>query len=814
MSDDQPSGDAPEAPPRPPVPESDATPPEQDKAENEEKGDSEEKGAKEKEREAAAERFKEFTRDPLAEEQSRNGPTDLAGASRTRRATQLLFESGRDLTSIDRSVIRSAHIGDVFLGADALRRGSGMRSGPVPADELRTLRRVHVVPDGYVRLRNALRARRLLVLGAAPGTGRTSTALSLLAEVTDTEPDAGPRVLRVDPDDGVRKLSDSLRGEGEERGRRGTGYLLELSLTRPGALPPDAMDLDELAGALARCEAFAVVVVTVGSAAGPLLAGRYGMLCPPAPTQELLTTRLRERLEDHVAAHPEGTAGVEELLTRAEELADREAVVDAVGLTDLRPAEAELLASLLAGQLLGDLSYEELLAGCRSLAAAQAQEWFAGVDRALAAPAGEGDEGPRRPGTAALFHPVAFRIALAVLGGASHSVVASAAYLLNWELSSQCDPDHTPARTLFGDDPVADLALSRAELTDGAVEVAGVEVPARLIWYRGGALPSAVLSELWDRHFPAREPVVRWLRQLADDPRQQVWMRAAVAAGELCVRDFEYGYDELLRKFAESEKTRRRVFAATVLAQVAGHAAHRRAVCEVVAGWSEKGTKALRWTAAMALGYGNTAATTDEALDALADFGLHDNADQLALASLNVVRLLALPDSTAVLRRMSDWTHDRRPEYQDLGLAATVRLTETTVDKVLTGEPGSPLSGRGDWPLPLALAAAQPELALLLADLMWTALNTARSSEVAGNRLATLLRSAVREDGTEWTRPGLAALLPTLAAGEGDRRRLDWLLRRLMNDPDNPLPEARARDLWRLAVAPRDRLTGEEESHG
>ena len=68
---------------------------------------------------------------------------------------------------------------------------------------------------------------------------------------------------------------------------------------------------------------------------------------------------------------------------------------------------------------------------------------------------------------------MAFRIALAVLGGASHSAVSSAAHLLTWELSVQCDPDHTPARPLFCDDPEADLALSRAELTDGRVEVPG-----------------------------------------------------------------------------------------------------------------------------------------------------------------------------------------------------------------------------------------------------------------------------------------------------------------------------------------------------
>ncbi|MEH0420344.1 hypothetical protein [Streptomyces sp. B21-083] len=828
MSDDQQSDDVPEAPDqhRPEGRPGDREGPEEtDKKQDRQDKQDGERDDKENERALAAEQFKAYTRAPFAEEQGEDGPTDLASASRTRRATRTLFEAGRDLTSVDRSFFNSAHFGDIILGTDTRLHGPALRNGPVPADELRTLRRAHVVPDGYVQLRNALRARRLLVLGAAPGTGRTSTALALLAEVTadapeatDSEAAAGSPVRRVDPDGGVRQLAGKL-GDDDFPGR--AGYLLELRLARPGALPPDELDLDELAAALARFEAFAVLVVTVGSAAGPLLAGRYGMLCPPAPTQELLTTRLREQLGERLESSPSAPSE-DELLARAEELARSEEVVDAVGLKELRPAEAEFLASLLAGRLLGDLSQAALLTGCRRLAADQAQEWFAGVDRALVAPAERGAEDgertPQRPSTAALFHPVAFRIALAVLGGASHSAVSSAAHLLTWELSVQCDPDHTPARPLFCDDPVADLALSRAELTDGEVEVAGAEVAARLIWYRGGALPSAVLAELWDRHFPVRAPVVRWLRLLADDQRPQVWVRAAVAAGELCVRDFDHGFAELVRPLAEGT-AHRRLFAATMLDQAAGHASHRKAVRKLVEDWSRSGTWSLRSTAAAALGYGNCADSTGDALDALARIGVRDGGGQslCAAAAFNVVRLLALPDSeqaVTVLGRMGDWIAHKREGYQTLGLAATVWLASTRVDKLLIDGPAPSLGARGDWPLALALAADRPELALSIADLMWTALNTARSKDVAMDALESMLRTAVRKDGTEWTRPGLAALLPALAAEETDRRRLDWLLRRMMNDPDDPFPDTLARSLWWLAVGRPSRSGQEERSHG
>ncbi|CAM5314981.1 hypothetical protein SCALM49S_00776 [Streptomyces californicus] len=380
--------------------------------------------------------------------------------------------------------------------------------------------------------------------------------------------------------------------------------------------------------------------------------------------------------------------------------------------------------------------------------------------------------------------------------------------------SVQSDPDSTPARPLFCDDPEADLALSRARSATGAVDVAGVEVTGRLVFYRGGALPAAVLAELWDRHFPVRAPVVRWLRLLADDPRPQVSMRAAVAAGELSVRDFEHGYAELVRPLADAPTPRRRMFAAAALDQAAGHASHRKAVRKVVDDWSRFGTPSLRWTAAMALGYGRSADSMDDTLDALARIGIHDDGKQAAVASQNVVRLLTHPESAAVLRRLAEWTAHRAEEYQDLALVTIVRLALTDVDEVLDDEPGTPLGDRGDWPLLVALAATRPELTGRLADLFWTALNTTRSRDVAFDALETLLRSAFRKDGRPWTREGLAALLPALVAEEHDRRRLDWLLRRMMRDQDRPLPEEQARALWRLAVPAGQRRSDEEENHG
>ncbi|MFC9269143.1 hypothetical protein ACFTXJ_15410 [Streptomyces zhihengii] len=65
------------------------------------------------------------------------------------------------------------------------------------------------------------------------------------------------------------------------------------------------------------------------------------------------------------------------------------------------------------------------------------------------------------------------------------------------------------------------------------------------------------------------------------------------------------------------------------------------------------------------------------------------------------------------------------------------------------------------------------------------------------------------------TRPGFGAWLPVLATEEHDRRRLDWLPRRMMNDPENPLPHLKARTLRRITVAPPERArTHGEERYG
>lgn len=786
------------------------------------------------ERERSEARFRGAHQDPLSEGGGEAGDTgSSAAASREYRSARKTFGLRGDLNTFDRNVFHSAHIGDVHVrlaAGPAGPAGTAVFSGDVPEEELRRVRRIFREPPGYVRLKQALRARRVLVLGGAPGSGRTCTALSLLDEVTDTAGGAGPlpaagpgasagRISRLDPVAGVRGLTPEwLAGQGA-----GRGYVLELPTGAGSGSPPTELHLDALAGELERRASYAVIVVASGTDAEQLVLGRYGMLCPPPSTGELLNARLDELLGDLPGADGEAPP-----LARAAELALDDTVAAAVGIEELRPAEAEVLAGLLADHVRGALSRDQLLDGCRMLVIRQVYSWFMSVDRDIAPRSPDrpasGAAVPGAPSAADVLYPSAFRIALAVLNGAAHSTVADAAHLLAWELAVARDPERPPARPLFCDDQVSVLMLSRAEPAEGRTEVAGVAVPERTVRFQGDAFPSAVLDEVWRRHHAARGPVVRWLRSLADDPRPRLWVRAAVAAGELCVRDFGYGYEELVRPLATASAPRRRVFAATALDQAALREPHRSAVHALVREWAGEPARALRWTAAAVLGYGNGAATVEDALTTLTGIGVQDDGDLLGVVSYSVVRLAAGADDLAVLRRMRRWTADSRTEHQDLGLLCAVRLAVTRTGDVWDDREAPDLADHEGLALPLALVLAREDRVEPLADVMWTALNTARSHEAATDALGGWLRAAAgpgpgsrvgapTED-RDTARQALGLLLPPLMAHDRDRQRLDWLLRRMVADPDDPLPEPEARALWRMATGHRTAAARPGRSEG
>ncbi|MGW2613424.1 hypothetical protein [Streptomyces sp. NPDC001500] len=763
------------------------------------------------------ERFREATRDPLADS---GVPGEARAAARVQRAAQARFDIRGNSSVFDRTSFDRAHFGDVYVGA---RDAAAPVFGDMPEDELDRLREVYRAPAGYATLKRFLRGRRVLVLGGPPGTGRLTTGLCLLDEVTtavrDTPSRAGeplPEAAEPDGRTGVKVLvqgrvtrlapsdlglltadPDAVAGGVLDGG----GLLIQLPENAGDFTAPQELHLDALAARLAAKGSYAVLVVSPASPAGHLLAGRYGLACPPAPAGELLEWQLVRRLADC----PDPDA-----LGRGEQILKHPLFLDALGIAPeaLRPSETELVAEQVARHVRGELRRDELLDACGQIARRQAREWFTGAADPLPPAPEPGRAGAEGPVDAAAprVREAAFRIALAVLDGEAVSSVADAAELLAQQILAVRMPGRAHGRPVFAEDLEGLLTACRAEVRTGEEEsVGGVPVPVRTVAYRGAALAGSVLAEVWHRHHAARGPVARWLRELADSPRPQVWVRAAVVAGELATADLGYGFAELIRPLSAAKDARRRFFAATALAQAAGREPYRSAVRSVVADWAQAPAPALRWTAALALGSGRIVDDTRQALELLCAIGGRDEGAQALVASYGATRLVAGSRAGEAATVLCEWSENGSPEQLNLAMLCAVRLfcartddmwqaeendgpdapaadTATSVPASVSrvwgpggvrlagrapGQPGragqrartgqderppvprasvevtdAELARRAHWPLALAVAVAVESAAEPLADLLWRSLANHLSHEAATEGLTTWLRAA------------------------------------------------------------------------
>jgi hypothetical protein len=683
-------------------------------------------------RDGAAQPAEEGLFGAAADPDAKEGRSGAGGA-----AARIARESRAAFSLHDASTFISGDIGSVNFH---LGRPQRLLAGPVPEDELRRLRDRFTEPPQYRELKEQLRAEGLLVLSGQPGTGRMFTALSLLDDL------ARGSVSRLDPDTDLSAL------ENDNALAQGHGYALE-----PAAGVPSELRLDRLCRLLTERGCYAVLLAVPGPGDPAGLPTRYHRGHAAAPADAVLHSHLAAELGAEQA----------ELGGAALRLADEPDVRGALGLEDLLPAEAAQYAALLARCVTGRLGREQLTAECRAFPAAQVRRWFAGGPAAEELPA---------------LRDAAYRISLAVFGRGSFTTVAESAELLAWELAVTAEPERVVGRPLLGDGLEARLASARATTeTRPQPLVAGEDVPVRTVRFRGEGLAPALLAHLWEHHHNMRGPVLRWLASLCQDPRDDVWTRAAVASGELCRHDVAHTLSELLTPMAEAEQARRGLFVATALESALGDPQVGPALRALVRAWGNSPDGNLRWTAAAVLARGTATATLGEALGRLGAIGTWEEGRLRAVAAESAVHLAGSAPPGEALARVRGWLADTRREHQDLGLVGTVLLAEFRTEELWN--PAPQLQGMAKWPLALALCTAWPEHAPGIAGLLWTALNTSRSYEPALAAVAAWLRGC---RGTAWEE-ALAGFLPLLVFKEDDRQRLLSLIDELSEDPDDPL---------------------------
>jgi hypothetical protein len=697
--------------------------------------------------------FAEAAEDPLAD--ALGGASSRAGESQAYRSwIRTVRASGA-----------AAFVGGGSIGVLNITTGSGsydrrgQAPGPVRPDILAELVNRYVPPTGYERFVTQLSSTRLLVLRGAPGTGRTTTGLRLLARLADS-------VARFGPDIDLRTLTAT---DLEPK----SGYLHELS---PGSVPPAPAQVDRLRDHLDECDCYLVVIAPHDIRHRDCFDGCIAD-CPLPDPEEVF----RQAVEYEISRLP----GQEQVL--------REVTANVRPGGPQTPAEVHWLVAHLITTAATSRPSVDLDLLNSDLAARYVSAWFEPL-AGLPATA-EGDEHVRL---------ASFRIALAVLNDSPFDLVAEAAEELAVQILITRSPRRTPGRPVFARHREEYVANSRASMRPGAVKFITATAPASMVAFDDDRLPLAVLRQVWAVH-NLRDPLLSWLESLSNDHRPLVYMRAALAIGLLTSWDFSYTFHERIDPWARSKKPRRRWTAAVALDQASRNSEVAPVVREMLEAWCEKGSFAQRWTGTIALGYDLGLHNPDKTLKELRKLGCWDEGKLVQMASWATARIFVLGGVKPVIKALSAWLEDDRSLVRQLGLVAVLRIADMKVGELeeqfdLTdasaGGRWTRLANRRRWPLLVALADEDPALLNPLADLVWQLTRSAQADEASAATLKRWMRAGKKDPACIGP---VGRFLALLGDDDSDRARLLHILRSLRRDRDEPLPGAIA-DRFELAI--------------
>lgn len=489
-----------------------------------------------------------------------------------------------------------------------------MGTGPVDREVLRRVRLVHVASRSHAQAETILRSERLVVLRGADGSGKRTTALSMLDELTCGD------VRAVDADLALRTPDGSELPEG-------AGYLavsrtpLDLTYSHLAAWVSE----------LGRRQAYLIVTVPAGTSADADTIDRFFADHEPPDCHAVARNHLR-----HDPVHAEDAGGL---------LED-----DAVLACATTPEAAAALATALLRIASNGHPSDGLEAVLRGIRRRRAQHLLR-TDR------------PKHPrDRVELLCRRAALVSVAVFTGLPYADAVAAAETLAATFIAIEFPRHDDAgRELFI--PWSELLAAEPDISIDEADLRGRWGPAttQQLRFRDPELHVAILEEVWEHYSSARSPLLDWLRYLATSQRDEaVRVRAAQVIGRLATRDFDHVCHRVILDWADSINTRAREAAAIALeAAMVSMAPH---IWELLSEWCSEGNVHLQRTAVLAFGTTIGEREPSKGLDRLRQVALRGSGRSAELTNeavrRSVTELFSGPHPQAVLQALRAWVED------------------------------------------------------------------------------------------------------------------------------------------------------------
>lgn len=517
------------------------------------------------------------------------------------------------------------NVARAFIGAEP---PADVQAVPCEPRVVARITALHHAVDGQDAMLDRLAAERVVVLAGRPGSGRQSTALTLLAALCGSQRVA---VVHSGSSDGVQELA--LRAE--ELFAEQHGYLVDL-----GDQPPPLPALETLRHQAHTRDAY--VVLVAGESTDPDRVQPFGFAHRRPDPMRVLEAHLADAI---AGVHP-GTCEQDGCSTGhsrdfvARMLADGQVrhVVDRMA--SLR-AVADFAASLAGHVHSGQEGVDAAVARWRDRLRRLAKE-------ILHVPQSGGEPAALDP------HRQAVRITYALFHGHPLSDVFAAGELLSatvlprFERREPVPNNHLFERELDELVP-AEMRFAASASVDGTPR----DNPRRA-WLVDEELMPAVVEVVWHEYDGLRAPLREWLTTLAGGPLHRVRVRAAQIAGILLGHDFDSVYRDLVGPWARGNAAFRQS-AALAMELAAGDRQLAPRVRQQVQSWSRSSNPALQDTAART--YGTLFGAQDEAdaIWSLRELGKRPETDAAGSVSFAMASLFLGGATKSVLDALGGW---------------------------------------------------------------------------------------------------------------------------------------------------------------